>query len=95
MRLAPQAAARPLGFGVVAAEAFVGLALLSGAAAGLWSGMFVLALFTVALAVATARGAKGDCGCFGRSIPSQIGWTAVARNLVLLLLMAGAMWAGG
>jgi uncharacterized membrane protein YphA (DoxX/SURF4 family) len=51
------------------------------AAAGL------LAVFSVAVALALARGKRSDCGCFGRAVrPLQR--TIVARNLGLLFIAA-------
>ncbi len=57
---------------------------------GLWtrattivlSGMLIV--FEIGLASVMIRGLEVNCGCFGQFSETQVGWTTVIRNLVLL-----------
>ncbi len=80
---------------VVGAEVAIGLALLSG----LWlraaalAGAALLALFTVGLSQALARGIDLSCGCFGGNAPAT--WLTVLRDLAMLVPAVALVWRGG
>ncbi len=63
--------------------------------AGLWSkvtssvAVMLLALFTLAVASAVARGLSAPCGCFGPGDSQPATWWTVARDAVML---AGAVY---
>lgn len=54
----------------------------------------LLLLFTVAITVSLVRGHTPDCRCFGQLRSSPVGWSTVARNLVLAGLAALLVWQG-
>jgi putative oxidoreductase len=74
-------------------ELVAGLALIFAvkprAGAFVYSGL--LALFTIAVAVAMARGLSFDCGCFGTATAATIGAKKLAENVGMLFvgLVAG------
>jgi uncharacterized membrane protein YphA (DoxX/SURF4 family) len=69
-------------------EVVASLALLLGvrsrAAAVLATAL--LAVFTVAVLAAIYRGLDIECGCFGTSDSTHVGWVKVAQNLGMLAL---------
>jgi uncharacterized membrane protein YphA (DoxX/SURF4 family) len=67
-------------------ELTAALALLLGirARAGAVLTTVLLAVFTVAVISALARGLNVECGCFGTSGGSRVGMAKVLQNLVLL-----------
>jgi len=85
---------------IVWQELFCGALLLLGfytrAAAVIGSGM--LAIFSLALLSAYARGLQMDCGCFGPLVESSISLGSLARTLaltalsVLLACKGGGRW---
>ena len=78
------------------AELAIAAGLLRGAtavAAG-WAALALLALFTLAIATALARGTAPACHCFGELTASPAGPATLARNGVLLAL-AAVVVAGG
>jgi hypothetical protein len=92
-RLLPDALVVPFATVLPPVEALIGALLPTGllspwneaAAAGL------LALFAAAMAVNIRRGRTDiDCGCFQSALKQTLGWTLVARNAVLVLLVGAA-----
>lgn len=69
-------------------ELMAGLALVMGIRAR--SGAVVvsasLVVFTLAVAVAMARGLDIECGCFGTSDASRVGFAKLGQNLGMLFL---------
>lgn len=67
-------------------ELVTALALLAGIRArdGAILASAALAVFTLAVIAALARGLDIECGCFGTSDASRVGLTKVASNLVLV-----------
>jgi putative oxidoreductase len=55
--------------------------------------IFLLLVFTVALATATVRGLGIDCGCFGKAFTATGTIFPLVRNLVLLAF-SGFLWFG-
>ena len=49
--------------------------------AGAWVAGVLLALFTVGVALAMARGLDFECGCFGKASSTRGGWGKLAQNL--------------
>jgi hypothetical protein len=54
--------------------------------AGAWVAGALLAVFTVGIALAMARGLDFECGCFGKASSARVGWGKLAQNLGMLLL---------
>jgi uncharacterized membrane protein YphA (DoxX/SURF4 family) len=86
--LLPERMLAPVGLGLPPAELCLAVALLSG-----WESRFaaacgdsLLTLFAAAVAINVVRRNQIDCGCGGWDSPSQVGWSLVARNLVLASL---------
>jgi uncharacterized membrane protein YphA (DoxX/SURF4 family) len=69
--------------------------------AGMWSrtaavlAALLLVSMTAAAAAVLVRGRKADCGCLGSASSGQVSWTIVARNLVLIVVLAGVVFEGG
>lgn len=84
--IAPGGTAPLVAGGVIAAEAFAGLTLLSGEAAiaGAAVAALLFAVFIVAVTINIRRGANLDCGCFGLLWREQTGWPTVTRDALLL-----------
>ena len=82
--LVPGVAAAVVGVEIAAGVALV-LNVWARAAALVLSTL--LAVFTVGLASALARGIDLSCGCFGGNAPAT--WWTVLRDVVLLLLALG------
>lgn len=96
-RVAGDRAARRLAPVVVALEALVVVLTVVSpgtAVAGSLLAIALLAVFTVVLAGARVRGSTVGCNCFGSS-PQPVSWYDVARNVVLILAIGGALLAGG
>lgn len=72
--------------GVPWVEVAVGSALLTGVGlrTSAFSAIALLSVFSLAMGAAMARGKTGKCGCGSRGLPSEIGWEAVTRNVVLI-----------
>lgn len=79
------------------AEAMAGIALLFDATrtAGFVLGVLVLGAATAGVAINVARGHTDiDCGCGGAEGHTRLSWALVARNGVLLALLALGAQAG-
>jgi hypothetical protein len=67
---------------LIAVEVTVAVAVVAGSTEAAWAGAALMALFAVTMVGALLRGRAGEpCGCFGSR--SRIGWSGVARNLLL------------
>jgi len=60
--------------------------------AGAWVAGVLLAVFTVGVALAMARGLDFECGCFGKASATRVGWGKLAQNLGMLLLAWIGTW---
>ena len=82
----PMAATNLLAMTIPWVELIAGLALLSGVRprAGAFVYTVLLAIFTVGVLQAMARGLSFDCGCFGRTGSATIGAKKLAENLAML-----------
>jgi len=49
----------------------------------------MLVVFIIAVASAMARGLNIDCGCFGNTDATPVGWKKIGENTVMLLM---ALW---
>jgi len=67
-------------------ELIAGLALITGVRprAGAVVYTVLLALFTIGVAAALARGLSFECGCFGKASAATIGVKKLAENLAML-----------
>jgi uncharacterized membrane protein YphA (DoxX/SURF4 family) len=54
--------------------------------AGAWVAGLLLAVFTVGVALAMARGLDFECGCFGKASATRVGWGKLAQNAGMLFL---------
>jgi len=82
----PERLASPLGLGLPFAEILIAVALipLNSAWAGAIAALAVLLIFTIGIAVNLARGNSPDCHCFGQLHSEPVGWSTLARNIVLI-----------
>jgi peroxiredoxin/uncharacterized membrane protein YphA (DoxX/SURF4 family) len=70
-------------------------ALLLPAATARWgafAALFLLLVFSVAIAANLAQGKTPDCHCFGQIHTAPIGWQTLARNGLLAALAGLALW---
>ena len=69
-------------------ELVAALALIFGvrARAGAILSALLLTAFTAAVFVAMARGLDIECGCFGTSDATRVGWVKIGQNLLMLAL---------
>jgi methylamine dehydrogenase accessory protein MauD len=92
----PSAAVAYLAVAVPGVELLVAAALVPVATA--WAGALaataLLLGFAGAVALALARGVEADCHCFGRLSSEKVGWSTLARNLLLVGLAAFVAIAG-
>jgi thioredoxin-related protein/uncharacterized membrane protein YphA (DoxX/SURF4 family) len=82
----PSGLAGPFSLVLPLAELGCAIALLSGAVAwhGAAAAAALLAIFILGMAVNLARGRTPDCHCFGKLHSEPVGWSTVARNIVLV-----------
>jgi peroxiredoxin len=92
---APERFARGLGWVVIGLELAVAGGLFSGTArvAGAVGALVLLGLFSAVLAANLSVGRSAECRCFGALSTGLIGWSSLARNL-LLVSVAGYVAAG-
>lgn len=78
------------------AELLAGATLVLGLGGqfGIGLGVGVLAVVTTAAAVTLALGRRPECGCFGPWARTQLSWTIVGRNVVLIAMLAGIAGSG-
>lgn len=88
--------ASPLAWLLAAAEMVIAIALipLNTAWLGGLAAFILLLIFAVTIGVNLARGTSPDCHCFGQLHSEPVGWSTLARNLVLMAV-AGLIIAGG
>jgi len=86
--LIPVAATNILAMTIPWVELVAGLALVVGVRprAGAFVYTALLAVFTIGVIAAMARGLSFDCGCFGKADAGPIGAKKVAENLAMLAL---------
>ena len=84
----PEAATNLLAMTIPWVELVAGLALVAGVRprAGAFVYTALLAIFTIGVVQALARGLSFDCGCFGRAGSGVIGAKKVGENLALIAL---------
>jgi putative oxidoreductase len=93
-RLLPIAAENLVAMLLPWVELVAALALVLGMRprAGAWVAGVLLAVFTVGVALAMARGLDFECGCFGKASSTRVGWGKLAQNLGMLLLAWIGTW---
>jgi uncharacterized membrane protein YphA (DoxX/SURF4 family) len=84
----PVAATNVVALAIPWIELIAGLALITGLRprAGAIVYTVLLALFTIAVAAAMARGLSFECGCFGKAGAATIGARKLVENLAMLAL---------
>ena len=84
----PMAATNLLAMTIPWVELVAGLALVSGVRprAGAFVYTALMAVFTIGVISALARGLSFECGCFGKSGSATIGAKKVAENLGMILV---------
>jgi putative oxidoreductase len=89
-RLAPLWSTNLLAMTIPWIELMVGLSLLLGVRprSGAWMAAAMLVAFTLAVALAMARGLDFECGCFGTADATRVGGVKLAENLGMLVLAA-------
>ncbi len=89
-RLVPQWSENLIAMALPWIELLAGLALVLGVSprAGAWVAGALLAVFTLGVIAAMARGLDITCGCFGTSSVMRVGWAKLAENLGMLVLAA-------
>lgn len=92
----PEALASPLAWLLPAAELMVALLLIpvESARVGAAAALALLLVFIAGIAVNLARGNKPDCHCFGQIHSAPIGWSVIARNLLLAAVASFVFWQG-
>ena len=82
----PMAATNLLAMTIPWVELVAGLALVAGVRprAGAFIYTALLAVFTIGVIAAMARGLSFDCGCFGKAGSGPIGAMKLAENLVMM-----------
>jgi putative oxidoreductase len=86
--LVPIGAVNILAMTIPWVELIAGLALVSGVRprAGAVVYSTLMAVFTIGVIAALARGLSFECGCFGKAGSATIGAKKVAENLVMLAI---------
>jgi uncharacterized membrane protein YphA (DoxX/SURF4 family) len=84
-RLVPVGAENLLAVLLPWVELLAGLSLVLGphARSGAWLSAAMMAVFTLAVGAAVARGLDIECGCFGTADASRVGGMKLAENLLL------------
>lgn len=90
----PHGLARLVGTALPFAELAAAAALLPQASArwGAAAAATLLLVFSGGVAYALSQGRTPDCNCFGQVSSAQISWRTLARNGVLALIAALALW---
>jgi len=93
-RLLPLAAENLVAMLLPWVELVAALALVLGVRprAAAWVAGLLLAVFTIGVAQAMARGLDFECGCFGKASATRVGWGKLAQNLGMLLLAWIGTW---
>jgi peroxiredoxin len=81
----PRSLAGPVAFALPIAELTAAGLLIPTATAvgGAFVALALLVLFIAGISVNLARGRNPDCHCFGQLHSTPVGWTTLARNIVL------------
>jgi uncharacterized membrane protein YphA (DoxX/SURF4 family) len=89
-RLVPESWAGPIAVMLPVLELVIGGAILAGleARGAAIIAAVMLVVFSVAMGQAMARGIDLECGCFGSASESEVGWTSIVRNVLLVALAA-------
>ena len=89
-RLVPIAAENVIAFSLPWIEVVAGLALILKIQprSGAWVVTGLLAIFTLGVITAMARGLSFECGCFGKADSSRVGLVKLLQNAGMLLLAA-------
>jgi uncharacterized membrane protein YphA (DoxX/SURF4 family) len=84
----PMAATNLLAMTIPWVELVAGLALLVGVRprAGAFVYTAMLAVFTIGVAAAMARGLSFECGCFGKAGAGPVGAKKLAENVVMMAI---------
>ncbi len=84
----PEKLASLFGRSLPAIEILIAIALipLDTEWVGAIAASLLLLMFSIAIAVNLARGRTPDCHCFGQLHSEPVGWSTVARNVVLMML---------
>lgn len=92
----PESLASPLAGGLPIVEILVAAALVPLITAwwGALAALAILLTFSVAIGVKVARGQSPNCRCFGQLHSEPVGWSTLARNLILAAV-AGLVVAQG
>ena len=93
-RLLPIAAENLVAMLLPWVELVAAMALVLGVRprSGAWVAGLLLAVFTVGVAQAMARGLDFECGCFGKASATRVGWGKLAQNVGMLLLAWIGTW---
>jgi uncharacterized membrane protein YphA (DoxX/SURF4 family) len=88
--------ARPIGTLLPGLELAVAIGLVIGPLSwwAAWAALALLATFTAAIGLNMALGRRPDCRCFGPLHIATIGWRALSRNLLLIVLAGVILWWG-
>jgi methylamine dehydrogenase accessory protein MauD len=92
----PPVLAAPLGVILPPVEFAVAVALVPTATAW-WSALGALGLlllFSAGISLSLARGRTPDCHCFGQLHSAPVGWSTLARNVVLATIAGLLVWHG-
>ena len=92
----PATLSGPLGILLPLAELAVGVALVSAAWAwwGAVGALALLLLFVAGIDISLARGRRPDCHCFGQLHSEPVGWSTLARNVILAAVAGFVVWQG-
>ncbi len=96
-RIVPEVLVRPLAYTLPPLELLLAVALVTLAAPIPETGAAVLlGLFAAAMGVNIVRGRRDiDCGCFSSALKQTLRWSLVARNLVMIVILAACAAADG
>jgi uncharacterized membrane protein YphA (DoxX/SURF4 family) len=85
-RIVPVAAENLVAMTMPWIEIVLAVTLLLGVRSrdGARTALALLVTFTLAVILAVLRGLDIDCGCFGTSDATRVGWTKVGQNLALI-----------
>src|SRR6185312_17010310 len=61
---------------------------------GALGALILLLLFVIGIAASLARGRRPDCHCFGQLHSAPLGWTTLARNIILGGIAGFVIWQG-
>jgi hypothetical protein len=96
-RMLPEVLVRPFAYGLPLLELLVAVGLVTlRAPYPECVTAALLGLFAAAMGVNILRGRQSiDCGCFSSTLKQTLRWSLVARNLVMIVLLAACAAADG